>query len=239
MFTDVAKPAAAVVMPRFFVAGWDGVVMIHYSVEAERLQPQVPFPLELHEGRAWVSLVAFTLSRLRFEVGGPAFPDHSFLNVRTYLPGRGIYFLAEWLDNPLCVLLGPRMYGLPYRYGRIDYHNRPADGRVRGRVQGRGVALEYEARVPDLALAPAIPGSADEFLMERYTAYTERKGKRRRFRVDHAPWEFAPIDLDLRDVSLPACTGPWFAKARLEGAVWSPGFNRVRMGRPEQTNQTD
>jgi len=208
MFIETGKPPVAAVLPRFFVAGWDGVVMIHYSVAPERLQPQVPFPLELHEGRAWVSLVAFTLRRLRFEVGGPAFPDHAFLNVRTYLPDRGIYFLAEWLNNPLCVLMGPRMYGLPYRYGRIDYRNRPEGGLVRGRVQGRGVALDYEARVPDLPLAPALPGSADEFLMERYTAHTERKGKRRLFRVEHAPWEFVPVDLDLRDVSLPACTGP-------------------------------
>ena len=78
-----------------------------------------------------------------------------------------------------------------------------------------------------------MPGTADEFLMERYTAHTERKGRRRLFRVDHAPWAFAAADLELRDASLPASTGPWFAHARLEGAVWSPGFARVRMGRPE------
>jgi hypothetical protein len=231
MFTDLDERSGFVRHARF-TAGWEGVVMIHYSVDPDALREQVPFPLDLHRGRAWVSLVAFTLTRLRFRVG-PAFPAHSFLNVRTYLPDRGIYFLAEWLDNPLCVLLGPRLYGLPYRYGRIDYRNQPADGGVRGTVRGRGVALDYAARVPDEPLATAEPGSDDEFLMERYVAYTERKGRKRLFRVDHAPWRFVPVDLDLRDVSLPASTGPWFANARLEGAVWSPGFSQVRMGRPE------
>lgn len=216
-----------------FRAAWERAVMIHWSVAPEALQPQVPFPLDLHDGRAWVSLVAFDLAKLRLEVGGPAFPAHAFLNVRTYVPGHGIYFLAEWLTNPLCVLLGPRMYGLPYRYGHIEYRHRPQHGLISGHVRGRGVALEYSARVPDFAPVPCRPGSTDEFLMERYVAYTERKGRRRCFHVCHEPWRSVPIALDLRDVSLPAATGPWFEKARYEGAVWSPGLSPIRMGRPQ------
>jgi uncharacterized protein YqjF (DUF2071 family) len=125
------------------------------------------------------------------------------------------------------------MYGLPYRLGRIEYRHDPALGRLEGRVRGRGVALEYSAPPPEGPVAACEPGTTDHFLMERYVAYTERKGRRRCFHVHHAPWRRAAIDPDLRDVSLPAATGPWFAKARYEGAVWSPGFDRVRMGRPQ------
>jgi len=235
MFTDVTNEAASFVTPRFFVAGWDGVVMIHYSVAPERLQPQVPFPLELHEGRAWVSLVAFTLRRLRFEVGGPAFPDHSFLNVRTYLPDRGIYFLAEWLPNPFCVFLGPRLYGLPYRRGRLDYDHLHESGRLHGRVEGREGALEFEAPIdPRAAFAPCEAGSLDEFLLERYTAFTKHGDRERLFRVWHQPWPQAPIDVTMLDESLVASTGPWFRDARRVGAHYSPGFETVWMGRPRR-----
>ena len=92
-----------------FLAGWERVLFMHYEVDADRLQQAVPFPLDLREGRAYVSLVAFTMRGMRFRFGGKnlAFllrpiATHHFLNVRTYVKhGRepGIYFIREWLSN--------------------------------------------------------------------------------------------------------------------------------------------
>ena len=52
----------------------------------------VPFPLDLHEGRAFVSLVAFTMRDLAPRRGGRwtswllrPIATHEFLNVRTYV----------------------------------------------------------------------------------------------------------------------------------------------------------
>jgi hypothetical protein len=216
-------------------AAWDRVVMIHYEVEPEALQPQVPFPLDLFEGRAYVSLVAFTLLDLRFAAGGPPLATHSFLNVRTYVAGNGIYFLAEWLSNRFCVLLGPRLYGLPYRHGTLEYRHGAETGRVRGTVRGPDGALDYQARVaPGMPFAPAEEGSLDEFLLERYSAFTFRRGARRRFRVWHEPWRQERIEPEIRRDSLAAATGPWFARARPVAAHYSPGFDEVWMGRPER-----
>src|SRR5438105_955225 len=47
-----------------FVADWERALMIHYQVDPEELQRVVPFELDLHEGRAFVTLVAFTLRRM-------------------------------------------------------------------------------------------------------------------------------------------------------------------------------
>ncbi len=44
--------------PLFF-ADWDRTLMLHYEVAPEVLRPHVPFPLDLHGGKAYVSLVAF------------------------------------------------------------------------------------------------------------------------------------------------------------------------------------
>src|SRR5678815_4298013 len=92
-----------------------------------------PYPLDLHQGRAFVSLVAFTLRDMRPHFGGPLtawlfrpIATHEFLNVRTYVRHRdepGIHFLAEWLTNRLAVKLGPRTFGLPYHLGKITYHH--------------------------------------------------------------------------------------------------------------------
>jgi len=42
-----------------FIADWDRALMIHYEVDGVALQRKVPFELDLWNGRAFVSLVAF------------------------------------------------------------------------------------------------------------------------------------------------------------------------------------
>jgi uncharacterized protein YqjF (DUF2071 family) len=113
-----------------FYARWDRAVFIHYEADPATLQAQVPFQLDLREGRAFVSLVAFTLSRMRPRIGGrfsewlfKPIATHEFLNVRTYVRHRGetgIYFLAM-ISNPLSVRRRLRTFGLPYRFGRLTY----------------------------------------------------------------------------------------------------------------------
>lgn len=124
-----------------FLADWERAVFIHYEVDAEILQREVPFQLDLREGKAYVSLVAFTMRRMRPRFGGrfaewlfKPIATHEFLNVRTYVRHNGepgIYFLAEWLSNPLSVHLGPRTFGLPYRFGRIEYFHEHEKGLAR------------------------------------------------------------------------------------------------------------
>src|ERR1051326_1430633 len=53
-----------------FLARWDRAVFINYSADPDVLQPEVPFKLDLHDGRAFVSVVAFTLVRMRPRIGG-------------------------------------------------------------------------------------------------------------------------------------------------------------------------
>ena len=219
-----------------FKCGWERVVMVHYAVDPEVLQPFVPFELDTYDGKAWVSFVAFTLSDMRLGIGGPAFATHGFLNVRTYVKAAGeksIFFLAEWLPNPLCVFLGPRLYGLPYRWGRLDYRHDHEHGTLEGSVKGKGSALTYRAEIdPEARFETSPEGSLNEFLMERYVAFTRRGLTVRRFRVWHPTWKHAPIDLTLDDESILASTGDWFKSARRSHATYSPGFKEAWMGRP-------
>ena len=92
-----------------FRADWVDLRFIHYRVDPAALQPFVPHPLDLHEGSAWVSLVAFEQRRFRPAFTGAAgallfgpVASHAFLNVRTYVRCRdepGIFFLAEWVPR--------------------------------------------------------------------------------------------------------------------------------------------
>jgi uncharacterized protein YqjF (DUF2071 family) len=226
-----------------FYARWDRAVFIHYEADPAVLQRDVPFALDLRDGRAFVSIVAFTLSRMRPRIGGrigewlfKPIATHEFLNVRTYVRHReetGIYFLAEWLANPLSVRLGPRTFGLPYRFGRIDYEHASSDGALHGTVEASGGRLAYAGEVCASDFAASEAESLNEFVVERYTAFTRRGNHARFFRVWHLPWEQAPAEITVTAGSLLTSTGAWWKTAEYIGANYSPGAE-VWMGRPHR-----
>lgn len=228
----------------FFLADWERTLMLHYEVDPEILQPYVPFELDTWNGKAYVSLVAFTMRGLAPRRGGKAsalffqpIATHEFLNVRTYVKHRGesgIYFLAEWLPNRLSVLMGRPVFGLPYRLGKHDYQHDHARGVISGTVGAAGQpgTLRYKATVTGPFVA-CEAGTLTEFLMERYTAFTEWMGFKRRFRVWHPPWPQVPVEAEILDDSLLALTGDWARHARCIGANYSPGMTSVWMGRPQ------
>ena len=227
-----------------FLAAWERVLFIHYEVNPAELQKEVPFELDLWEGRALVSVVAFTLRGMRPRRGGrlaewtfKPVATHPFLNVRTYVQHEaepGIYFLTEWLPNRLSVLLGPLLYGLPYRFARINYRHVHERSFLAGRVEapGRSGRFTYETRLnSNTPFKSCQAKSRDEFLLERYTAYTSHGFSRRFFRVWHPPWQQALAPVSAVEDTLLARTWPWFKDARLVGANYSPGFRDVWMGR--------
>lgn len=229
----------------FLRADWSRAVFIHYEVERHALQRWVPFELHLREGRAYVSLVAFTIRRLRPGLSGRfgerllrPFSEHGFLNVRTYVRAgseTGIYFLAEWLSNRLAVPLGRPLFGLPYYLGEVAYRHEHERGCISGKVTAADRHLRYHAELPESAeFAPSDGGSLDEFLLERYTAFTHWRGLRRFFRVWHAPWPLSALSIEIDDDTLLEATGDWRRHARIIGGHYSPGVHDVWMGHPQR-----
>src|SRR6516164_11488947 len=53
-----------------FLAAWERTLMIHFEVDAERLQRDLPFHLDLRNGLAFVSVVAFIMRGMRPRLGG-------------------------------------------------------------------------------------------------------------------------------------------------------------------------
>jgi len=220
-----------------FKADWLWPVFVHFRIDPSDLQPIVPFELDTYGGDAYLSLVAFTQARLRPVVGGrisellsTPLACHEFLNLRTYVRHNGsaaIYFVSEWIPNRLAVLIGPRTYGLPYRLGSLKYRIAAPGCRVSGAVRSTTGSFAYRGTF-GFPFAPAECGSLDEFLVERYTAFTHQAGISRRFDVGHAPWPVAHAQIEMLDLTL----SPIFARAHFALAHVSPGVSDVTISRP-------
>ena len=220
---------------------WINAAFIHFEADPQTLQRQIPYELDLFEGKAYVSIVAFSIRRLRLAIGGHfgewlfrPIGNHEFFNVRTYVRhgGRvGIFFMAEWLNNRLSVALGPRSYGLPYRFGELDYHQTPR-GELHGHAKTRAGDFAYEARPLRRQIDHCEPETLDQFLLERYTAFTWRHNIGRYFQIWHEPWSMVQLNVTIKDAALLNTTGPWFETAELAGANFSPGVRGIWMGAP-------
>ena len=235
-----------------FIADWEKVLMIHYQVDPHKLQKLVPFELDLLDGSAFISIVAFTMRGMRPRFGGhlgalllKPIATHEFLNVRTYVRNgseTGIYFLAEWLSNRLSVAIGPRAFGLPYVCGRLDYQHRWQELALGGCVVDAETQHQFTyhgALDHKLKFAPCGAGSVEEWLMERYTAYTHSAGCERFFRVWHPPWQQMPVEIKVTDQSLLNVRWPLFRDSHLLGSNFSPGVGHVWMGRPHRLHDAE
>ena len=231
-----------------FVADWLEVLFLHFEVEAGRLQPFVPFALDLWDGRAFVSLVTFTMRGLRFARLGALgawickpIATHAFLNLRTYVchgDEAGICFLSEWLPNRLSILFGPLLYALPYR--RASICCRRMGARLSGCVTTRGGGLRYEGTLSGESFSACEESSLDQFLLERYTAFNaghftaaKLNVARPLFRVTHKPWRQAPAAVLIADDALLRVTAPWWQHVHFVGANYSPGVRDVGMTAPK------
>lgn len=227
------------------ICRWVDAVFLPFEVVPAVLRDLVSFELDLFRGSAYVSTVAFTLRDMRLKIGGRVgswlcapLSTERFLNLRTYVRCNdepGIYFLAEWVSKRLNSILGPRIYGLPYRLGQLNYDHDPYRSEMRGSVTGArsSATLAYRARIdPGAESSMCAAGTLEAFLLERYTAFTQRGQMRRRFDVWHKPWPWHTVEGHIQDDSLLRSTGRWFESARLLGGHYSPGFDEVWMGRP-------
>ena len=232
-----------------FIADWSNALFLHFEIEPHILQSSLPFEIDLWRGRAFVSLVAFTMRRMRLAKGGVLgewlchpIATHEFLNLRAYVrcgEERGICFLSEWLPNRLSLLCGPILYSLPYRHAAICYERNELD--LEGDVSAREGKFTYKGTLSDTRFAPCAPDSRDEFLLERYAAFNaghllsaKRSSALRVFRVKHEPWLQTRVEIGSLDDSLLRRAAPWWPQAQFAGANFSPGVNRVQMSAPRR-----
>jgi uncharacterized protein YqjF (DUF2071 family) len=168
---------------------WKNLVFLHYAVDANKVQPLVPFPLDLYQGQAVVSIVPFVMSRIRFPFL-PSLPGLSRLlelNLRTYVIVNNkpaVYFFTLDSNHLPGVLVAKWFFSLPYRWIKLNF----------------SFENHYVFSSPDFAMQAEIN---DEYILsdfdlwstERYALFTKKADQVWMGVVEHPRWKLQKVKL--------------------------------------------
>jgi uncharacterized protein YqjF (DUF2071 family) len=223
---------------------WHDLLFAHWAMDTEQVRARLPNALrpylDTFDRKAWVGVIPFWMSRVKFR-GVPAIPGFSKfaeMNVRTYVNvgGKsGVYFFSLDAEN-LPAVYGARIgFSLPYSYARMS-----ADVSANSEVRYRSHRLQQPRPAEfvgcyspsdDAPVSNAAPGSIEQFVVERYCLFTaDKRGRIFRGDIHHLPWPLqraqAAIEVnnvaESRGILLPK-TDPLlhFAK-ELDVFIWLP-----------------
>jgi len=187
----------------FLSAEWRNLIMMNYEVPPAVLEPYLPkgVELDLFEGNAYVSLVAFHF--LNTKVAGIGFPFHKNfeeVNLRFYVKykdgdewKRGVVFISEIVPKRMIVWVARIFYKEKYTYAPMK--SIVEEGEKRKLFFSWGEGLPYRMEIITASFTkPMLAGSKEEFIFEHYWGYTSLPGNQTgEYKVEHPSWNTYPV----------------------------------------------
>lgn len=214
---------------------WCDVTFAHWPVDPAAVRAVLPPGLEpdLHDGRAWVSLVGFTMDSLRL-TGLPPIPTTSRFpefNVRTYVmgpDGPGVWFCSLDVPHWLPVLVARTGFALPYDKGTVGVLD--TEDRVGWYVQRQWPERCTGELVVRSTGVPVADDPLAVFLTARWRLYARtRGGVVLTAPVHHEPWSLVHGELVSVDTAVATAAG---LPVHGDPIVHVGGTVSVRVGAP-------
>lgn len=186
--------------PWNFYQEWNRTVFLHWKVDALILSKFLPTDLEidLFQGQAWVSVVAFTMEKIRprYLPYIPWISNFDEINIRTYVKKEGkvgVHFLNIEAGNRLSAVISNGISQLPYRYSKMQrtdfaFH-------AENKVFGDLFDIQYHIGDQLVNKSPI-----DEWLTERYALFQHTEKKMNTFEIHHLPWSIYHLSIKKLDI---------------------------------------
>ena len=182
---------------------WNDAVFLHWQVDLQELQKIVPDDLEidLYEGKPWVSLVAFTMEKIRPRNLPPFSPISDFdeINIRTYVKNdnkAGVYFLSIEGGNRVSCKIATTLSELPYRYSKLKRQKTLYCSENRQFKDKMSIRYEVGEELRE-------KNKLDRWLTERYALFQDTETSINEFEIHHIEWPTYEIDLKEIEIDYP------------------------------------
>jgi uncharacterized protein len=185
---------------------WRDLLFAHWPFDPAVVRPLIPAGLELEtwDGRAWIGVVPFRMTRVTAHWVPPV-PGVSTLgeiNVRTYVrrgARSGVWFFSLDATSWAAVHAARLGFALPYHRARIEAVPEGEGVRYRSARQPAGPRFDAEY-APTGRVRTAEPGSLDAWLVNRPRLFAVRGGSRvERTEIDHPQWPLQDAAAEITD----------------------------------------
>lgn len=178
-----------------FYQEWNNAVFLHWQVDVNELRKLVPPELEidLFEGEAYVSIVAFTMEKIRPKYL-PSFPpisDFDEINIRTYVKSNnktGVYFLSIEGGTSLSCTLAKSLSELPYRFSKMQRET----NRFHSENKEYGDRLDIGYKIGKEIKEKS---KLELWLTERYALFQDTQTRINEFKIHHVEWPINKLEL--------------------------------------------
>ncbi len=182
---------------------WNNALFLHWKIKPEQLVSFIPegLQIDLFEGDAWVSFVAFDMQSVRPR-NVPAFApvsDFHELNFRTYVrykEKQGVYFLSIEAAKSLACFVAKTMSQLPYRYAAIV--RAPNSFQVQNARSGTHFKLNFSKGNTIAEKQPL-----DLWLTERYALFQDTGTSLNSFEIHHPEWPLQELAVTSLSIHYP------------------------------------
>jgi len=185
----------------FLRAEWRRLCLVTYAVEPERLKPHLPpgLELDLRDGKAFVSLVAFDFCETRvLGIPWPGYRTFPEINLRFYVregEKRGVAFVREYVPKRLIAWIARGLYNEPYAHAPMlsEVSSSEEELRVKHRLLAGGREHSLEVVATPQHETPGDDSTAHFFKEHSWGYGTSRGGKLVRYEVRHPVWRTYPV----------------------------------------------
>lgn len=212
---------------------WNELLFLHFRVEENIIRTLLPPGIQpdLFDHSAWVSLVPFTMNRIRPRMAPSWKPLSDFheVNLRTYVTdGRqsGIYFFSLEAARWLPATLANRISGMPYEPATIN--------RSFGDIHRYAISNPRKDTTANILYKPGVDITGktplERWLTERYCVYLDLAEHLYRYQVHHISWPLQTVTLQEAHIRYRVGT-QLLTEKDIASAQYSPGVQVLAWGR--------
>lgn len=190
-----------------FYQEWNNALFLHWKVDPLELEELIPQELELDliDGKAWISIVAFTMEKIRPRRLPYFSPVSNFdeINIRTYVKHRnkpGVHFLSIEGGKRLSCFVARSLSELPYRYSNMK-RSKTEYSSCNHRF-GEILSVNY-----NVANTITPKSDLDKWLTERYALFQDTETAINAFDIHHLEWPVFDVTLNELVVNYPRFNG--------------------------------
>ena len=199
------RPWGLPTTPWKFYQEWRDAIFLHYKVDKDLLKQFIPIDLELDifDGDAWVSVVAFTMIKARPK-NLPSFSpisDFHEVNIRTYVrkgDKAGVYFLSIEASKFLSTLIAKNVSGLPYRSSNIS-REKLKTFTSRNSYYNDLLLIEYKVE-QNSSKTKFDKSDLDKWLTEKYALFQDYQNALIKYEIHHSEWPLNKIEIKNFDI---------------------------------------